>query len=173
MGDRLGQEKINEMWQAFQVKANYTYVSRKCAVSHVTVRRVAEREKWRERLLRIKEERALQEIEPVAEIKARWHKIIKATIGKYVEDLKSGNIKVTPFVLKSLLEAEMYLIGEPTSRIEIKVIVEKWTERVIRIINENVTDKPARERISRELAIISGEANLFRDSEGDSIFSRN
>jgi hypothetical protein len=167
-GIKLTQKKMDDMFRAYQEKQSFNYISKKCKVANQTVKNVAKRERWKERLIKIREAQELINIESVAQVKARWQRVIRETVERYCKQLKkSKGTFVSPGVLKSLMEAEMYLVGEPTSRIEIRLVVERWTERVIRVINEHVPNNEMRNRISRDLAALSGEESLLGDSNGN------
>ena len=129
----LSDEKIEKMWQAYQVHPTTYFVNKKCNVSRSTVRRYRDSEHWDERLQEIRDkasaladnkaaQRLANAVEVVHDLRVKIAESIK-------ERLEAGNYKPTVMDLERLVKLEQFLSGLSESRTEQEGTFEwRWVE---------------------------------------------
>jgi 2-succinyl-5-enolpyruvyl-6-hydroxy-3-cyclohexene-1-carboxylate synthase len=130
MATALSEEKIKELWQAYQKHPSVYFVAAKCKVSPTTARKYRDSQHWEERLQKIRDkartladanaaEQLATDIQMIHDLKIQ----IATTIQKQLE---AGNYKPTVRDYDSLVRLEQFLKGGPDSRTEESHVSFEW-----------------------------------------------
>jgi hypothetical protein len=98
-------------------KRSYRLVAEKYSVSEVSVKKWAREFNWRERI-EIRDAEVNKKMEEkvddtLVKVKADYHKIIKALIGKAVEKIKAGGLEAENVQdIERLIKTDLQLLGE-------------------------------------------------------------
>ena len=141
MKETLRHKEALEFYYALGEQRSYPKVASKFTVSRTSVKKWAKAFNWQGRveLRDIENSRKLEEKTnaTVVNSKANYRAIIQASIVKYVEALKAGNVKVeTVADLDRLIKADLLLMGEATDRPEIRKAIDEFSDEELRRIIE-------------------------------------
>lgn len=141
MPERITQDKLDEMFKAFQEKQVDEYVAEICKVSVNTVKKYRRAEKWIPRIQRINQ-RAIEKADNEAvSDRAKQLIIVKGALKSYAAQLfrkvmvdcphcgkshevKLPNLKAKFGDIKKLIESVALIEGDPTERKHITVKIE-------------------------------------------------
>ena len=122
MANKLPQQKVEAMWQAFQTKQSAEYVQAKCGVNWRTAQRYILGERWHERLAEIRSQAQEQADYDLANAMADSLRLVREYKAKVAEALKGKTVNakdVTAAELEKLSKLEAFLLGGVESRSEI------------------------------------------------------
>ena len=141
---KIIKRETKEMQEAFEYyyslgdKRSYEAVAKKFGKSPSTIYNWSKSFNWKERIklldAKAKAESEKQLVNNLVKIKADLLKIAEATLARYVENLKKGEVKPkTATDLEKIIKSILLLLGEATEKIEHegKINVElfkKWLE---------------------------------------------
>jgi len=139
-----------------QEKKNVNYVSRKCKIHHLTVKKYKIKEKWDERLAKINRQVVKRVDDNIADFKVKALKINQAVISKFLKQLgvrkdPRGGFTVTAegkdVSVKdydTIIRQSLLLLGEEDGRIGVNFTDDERKERL-----KNVLKELARREINR------------------------
>lgn len=135
MANKLPTKKIEDMWNAFQERQSNRYVAQTCEVSQLTVRRHRVKDRWDERMAKIKEKAEEKIDETIASFKAKTFKVNKAIMAEFIEQLRTHkDISVSDF--EKTVKLSLHLVGEPDTNIAEKVPEEERKRRLNILVKE-------------------------------------
>jgi anti-sigma28 factor (negative regulator of flagellin synthesis) len=125
----LSDEKIEKMWQAYQVHPTTYSVGKKCNVSRSTVRRYRDSEHWDERRQEIRDKASALADNKAAQRLANAVEVVHDLRVKIAESIKerieAGSYKPTVMDLERLVKLEQFLSGLSDSHTE-QAVSFKW-----------------------------------------------
>jgi len=144
MAEPLSTKKRAALFRAFQEKQTVRHVSRKCGVSHTTVRKYRLREKWDERLKEIRKKAEAKADSKAATELAKNLQIVRWAKGRVLEEInkqkKGVKTKAPVAALEKLIRLELLLMGRPDSHTEITAegesLRDKTTEELMAMLKE-------------------------------------
>ena len=135
MTNKLPTEKIEEMWNAFQEKQSNRHVAQKCEVSQQTVRRYRVKDRWDERMAKIKEKAHEKIDETIASFKAKTFKVNKGIVAEFIEQLRTHkDISVSDY--EKVVRLSLHLVGEPDTNPAENIPEEEKKRRLSVLVKE-------------------------------------
>jgi len=148
MAKILSSQKIDEMWKAYQEKKNVNYVSRKCKIHHLTVKKYKIKYKWDERLAKINRQVVKRVDDNIADFKVKALKINKVIINKFLKQLGVRKGEDGEFIITAegkdvsvrdydtIIRQSLLLLGEEDGRIGINFTDDERKERLKNVLKE-------------------------------------
>jgi len=145
---RLIQKKALAMYLTGMSK---TEVSERCIVSFSTIQRWERALGWKDKLKEVESKIDQEVVDSAIEMKERHIKIIRATIAKYIDNLRSKDFKVSAAEARQMLEHEM------------KIVMPQATQNTLNMsYTQNIINVEALERARTELLRISEQRRKER-----------
>jgi len=94
-------------------------IAKEIGISKTTIYKWKKEEDWDSRANKIKANAIKKVDESLTEIKERQHRLIKGSILRYAEQLKSKEVNIKASDIVNILKHELHLLGETESNIEI------------------------------------------------------
>lgn len=145
--ETLEQKQAFEYYYNLDSNRNLREVARHFGKSPATIFNWNKKFNWQERV-EIRDSENARRIEQasnetIVEVKAKYHKIIKAVIGKFVEDFQQGNIKIRSIKdLEKLMRLDLELLGEDSRKTEgYMEELNRAIQAGIEMVNKGVSDE--------------------------------
>jgi len=122
MAKKLSQRKLDSMFKVYCERQSIEFISRKCRVSPVTVRKYRRLENWDERIVEVKSRAREKQNETLADLLANNLETVQFCKDKLIEKIEAGTVNLArqPIIdLDRLIRLELLLSGEVDSRREV------------------------------------------------------
>ncbi len=136
MANKLSQQRIDEMWAAYQERQSIEFVSKKCGGVHwKTVDRYRRLGQWDERLAEIRRQAQEEADYDLARATAESLKLVQSYKEKLAAAMEFKNVPdedVTASEIERIVKVEQLLLGGVESRHEVTGAFAGWSEDDLR-----------------------------------------